>query len=203
MLLTAPAKLSVHTSGFELRRTNTRKRPAVGLDCPTAVHLKAPLASARAPRRRLRDPLLEASESIPLPNSSSSPSVRSVIKFDGMYAHYTMYELSHSPFVRIGSPGHPSQEGPPDDTKVDSEASCGSPRAESADRSHVRHCQPHANPMPTRCQPHSHSPGFSVFRREPGGPQGPGRRGRAVANTHFVQLAWVTTQHPAARFLFT
>jgi hypothetical protein len=32
--------------GFELRRTNTRKRLTVDLDCPTAVYLKAPLASA-------------------------------------------------------------------------------------------------------------------------------------------------------------
>ena len=47
--------------GFELRRTNTRKGLAVGLDCPTPVRLKAPM--------RLRDLLLEASESIPLPNS--------------------------------------------------------------------------------------------------------------------------------------
>ena len=35
--------------GFELRRTNIRKRLTVDLDCPTAVYLKAPLASLRAP----------------------------------------------------------------------------------------------------------------------------------------------------------
>jgi hypothetical protein len=54
----------------------------VDLDCPTPVHLKAPLDSASSSSKDL----LIASESIPLPNSRSSPSVRSVIKFDGMYA---------------------------------------------------------------------------------------------------------------------
>jgi hypothetical protein len=57
-----------YTEGFELRRTNIRKRLTADLDCPTPVYLKAPLASPRAPMR-LRDLLLEASESIPLPNS--------------------------------------------------------------------------------------------------------------------------------------
>ena len=47
----------------------------VDLDCPTPVHLKAPLDSASSSSKDL----LIASESIPLPNSRSSPSVRSVI----------------------------------------------------------------------------------------------------------------------------
>ena len=35
--------------GLDSRRTNIRKRLTVDLDCPTAVYLKAPLASLRAP----------------------------------------------------------------------------------------------------------------------------------------------------------
>jgi hypothetical protein len=50
-----------------------------------------------------------------------------------------MHALFYSPFVRIGPAGHPSQEGSPGNTKTDSETSYGSPRAESADRPHVRH----------------------------------------------------------------
>jgi hypothetical protein len=54
------------------------------------------MVSARA-HTGLREVPLGASGSIPLPNSRSSPPVRSVIKFDGMCAYSAMYALFHSP----------------------------------------------------------------------------------------------------------